>query len=136
MEACAWPRDHFWRSTMAPDLSWPTTWKVFLPMSIPATAMRDELCSWAWALLLLMQPPVQRHPLVGREHGRTISLGDLTCAPPLRCSKRMRCALRTGSLAASPLLQRGVRMRRREFIALVCGAAIANSPTANAQQSM
>jgi putative tryptophan/tyrosine transport system substrate-binding protein len=26
-------------------------------------------------------------------------------------------------------------MRRREFIALVCGAAIANSPTANAQQS-
>src|SRR5262249_10664914 len=41
---------------------------------------------------------------------------------PLRCSKLMRCGLRTGNLASSSLLQGG-SMRRREFIALVGGGA-------------
>src|SRR5262249_17052065 len=48
--------DHFWRRTIAPDLSWPTTWKVFLAMSMsmPTTAIHDWLvllgmgCSYRW----------------------------------------------------------------------------------------
>src|SRR5712691_309513 len=34
-----WPRDHFCRSTIAPRLSRPTTWKEFLPISMPITAI-------------------------------------------------------------------------------------------------
>src|SRR6478736_9675423 len=37
--ASTWPRDHFCRSTMAPRLSRPMTWKEFLPISMPATAI-------------------------------------------------------------------------------------------------
>src|SRR6476620_10365069 len=32
-----WLRDHFWRNTMPPHTSKPTTWNQFLPMSIPIT---------------------------------------------------------------------------------------------------
>jgi hypothetical protein len=37
--ASNWPRDHFCRSTMAPRVSWPTTWNEFLPISMPITAI-------------------------------------------------------------------------------------------------
>src|SRR5215813_10348950 len=33
------PRDHFCRSTIAPRPSRPTTWNVFLPISIPITVV-------------------------------------------------------------------------------------------------
>src|SRR6476660_6350005 len=51
--ASAWPRDHFWRNTMAPRSSWPTMWKEFLPISIPTTAIAaftvwDMACSLSW----------------------------------------------------------------------------------------
>ena len=36
--ASTWPRDHFWRSTIAPRLSRPTMWNEFLPISMPMTA--------------------------------------------------------------------------------------------------
>src|SRR5262249_39426350 len=35
--ASTWLRDHFWRSTMLPRQSKPTTWNEFLPISIPIT---------------------------------------------------------------------------------------------------
>src|ERR1700737_2023697 len=78
--ASTWPRDHFCRSTIAPRSSSPMTWNKFLPMSIPivATVAVDLL-----DMAVLLGNPVQRHSLVGREHGRTIPLAD-------ECSVRMR----------------------------------------------
>src|SRR5262245_52230968 len=75
-----WPRDHFWRRTIAPLRSRPTTWKEFLPMSIPITAI------WVFdvlgmGVLLCDAAPVQRQPLAGREHGRTIPLADMLDRP-------------------------------------------------------
>src|SRR5580692_2537445 len=54
--ASTWPRDHFCRSTMAPRLSRPMTWKEFLPISMPATAIavlsfEDIACSLSLAPL-------------------------------------------------------------------------------------
>jgi hypothetical protein len=51
-------------------------WNEFLPMSMPITAI------WALAVLgmgvlLDYAAPVQRQPLAGQEHGRTIPLRDL-----------------------------------------------------------
>ena len=40
------PRDHPWRKTMAPSLSRPTTWKKFLPMSMPITAIVGTDYRW------------------------------------------------------------------------------------------
>src|SRR6516165_7209314 len=34
-----WLRDHFWRNTMPPRTSKPTTWNEFLPISIPITVI-------------------------------------------------------------------------------------------------
>src|SRR6202035_4796231 len=71
--ASTWPRDHFCRSTMAPRLSRPMTWKEFLPISMPATAIavlrfEDIAC------------PLSLAPLASvtcwQEHGRTIPLAD------------------------------------------------------------
>src|ERR1700688_2473295 len=69
--ASTWPREHFCRSTIAPRSSSPITWNEFLPMSIPivATVAVDLL-----DMAVLLGNPVQRHSLVGREHGRTIPL--------------------------------------------------------------
>jgi hypothetical protein len=54
--ASTWPRDHFCRSTIAPCLSWPTTWNEFLPISMPITATALlSLCDMACSLTLL--PP-------------------------------------------------------------------------------
>src|SRR5262249_36701905 len=36
--ASTWPRDHFWRTTIAPGRSRPTTWNEFLPISMPIVA--------------------------------------------------------------------------------------------------
>src|SRR5580704_3673397 len=54
--ASTWPRDHFCRGTMAPRLSRPMTWKEFLPISMPATAIavlsfEDIACSLSLAPL-------------------------------------------------------------------------------------
>src|SRR5215510_15709834 len=74
--ASTWPRDHFCRSTIAPRLSWPTTWNEFLPISMPITAIArlswyDMACSWT------VLPPGQLRLLAGPEHGRTIPLADI-----------------------------------------------------------
>src|SRR6185436_2633786 len=74
--AATWPRDHFWRSTMAPRSSWPTMWNEFLPISMPTTAIAalsvwDMACSLSWAPL----PSFYRW--WGLEHGRTIPLTDI-----------------------------------------------------------
>src|SRR5262245_14184551 len=37
--ASTWLRDHFWRNTMPPRSSKPTTWNEFLPISIPITVI-------------------------------------------------------------------------------------------------
>src|SRR6266481_2346742 len=54
--ASTWPRDHFCRSTMAPRISWPTTWNEFLPISMPITTIAvlgvsDMACSLSLAPL-------------------------------------------------------------------------------------
>jgi hypothetical protein len=38
--ASTWRRESFWRRTIAPFLSRPTRWNVFLPMSMPIVARR------------------------------------------------------------------------------------------------
>src|SRR4029079_13327867 len=77
--AATWPRDHFWRSTMAPRSSWPTMWNEFLPISMPTTAIAalsvwDMACSLSWA----PPPSVYRwwgpgarpdHPISGHRRG-------------------------------------------------------------------
>src|SRR6516165_2316406 len=72
--ASSWPRDHFWRSTIAPRSSRPMMWNEFFPISMPivATAVLDLL---DMAVLLFITPS-QHHLLVGWEHGRTIPLAD------------------------------------------------------------
>src|SRR5215471_3190315 len=69
------PRDHFCRSTIAPRPSSPTTWKAFLPISIPTTAITllsfsDMACSFHLA------PFASLTAGSGQEHGRTIPLAD------------------------------------------------------------
>src|SRR4029453_9687672 len=44
-ELAAYPRDHFWRSTIAPRPSSPTMWNEFLPISMPIMAI--ALCAVA-----------------------------------------------------------------------------------------
>ncbi len=50
-----WLRDNFWRRTIAPILSRPMRWNVFLPMSMPIVRHASRLvvlggmgCSWCW----------------------------------------------------------------------------------------
>src|ERR1035437_617430 len=76
-----WPRDHFWRSTMAPRISRPTTWNEFLPISMPTTAIA---LSGFWGALLVFGAPSQLLTLVGQEHGRTIPLSDIGSDQNLR----------------------------------------------------
>src|ERR1700731_4133999 len=73
--ASTWPRDHFCRSTMAPRLSRPMTWKEFLPISMPATAIAVFEFR-RHSVLLVFGAPCQRNLLAGQEHGRTIPLAD------------------------------------------------------------
>src|SRR5258707_9981279 len=69
--ASTWPRDHFCRSTMAPRLSRPMTWKEFLPISMPATAI--AVLSFE-GIACVFGAPCQRNLLAGQEHGQTIPL--------------------------------------------------------------
>src|SRR5215469_4569195 len=74
--ASIWPRDHFYRSTIAPRRSRPTTWNEFLPISMPIVAMvAIDLLDIAVRRLTLA--PSQHHLPVGQEHGRTIPLADI-----------------------------------------------------------
>jgi hypothetical protein len=57
--ASTWPRDHFYRNTIAPRLSSPMTWNEFLPMSMPIVA--QLICL---DMAVLLRNPVQRHSLV------------------------------------------------------------------------
>src|SRR5215216_5555759 len=68
------PRDHFWRSAIAPRGSRPTTWKEFLPMPITAIVI---LHFSAMDLLLVFGAPRQLQSPAGQEHGRTIPLTDI-----------------------------------------------------------
>jgi hypothetical protein len=61
-------------------LPWPTTCTVFLPLSIPATAMTGGVVLLDMGVLLLMQPVSKCDPLVGREHVGTIPLTDVQCS--------------------------------------------------------
>src|SRR6476469_6492026 len=74
--ASAWPRDDFWRNTMAPRSSWPTMWKEFLPISIPTTAIA-AFSVWDMACSLSLAPLPSILLPAGREHGRAIPLTDI-----------------------------------------------------------
>src|SRR5271169_820623 len=63
---------------MAPRSSWPTTWKAFLPISIPTTAIA-ALSTFDMACSLSFGAPSQLKTLAGQEHGRTIPLSDMRC---------------------------------------------------------
>src|SRR6266478_1585319 len=54
--ASTWPRVHFWRTTIAPRRSRPTTWKEFLPMSMPIVAT-VEFALLDMAVLLVLGCP-------------------------------------------------------------------------------
>src|SRR5215831_13654577 len=86
--ASTWLRDHFWRTTIAPRRSRPTTWNEFLPISMPivATVAIDLL---DMAMLRLTIAPSQHHSPVGQEHGRTIPLADVSISD--RCVLEMLC---------------------------------------------
>src|ERR1700756_3012064 len=73
--ASTWPRDHFWRSTIAPRRSRPTTWNEFLPISMPIVAM-VAIDLFDMGALRLTLAPSQHHSPVGQEHGRTIPVAD------------------------------------------------------------
>ena len=66
----------FARSTMAPRALWPTTWNQFLAISIPITAIA-VLGVWHMATSTSLAP-LASLSLAGQEHGRTISLVDVT----------------------------------------------------------
>src|SRR5262249_34464656 len=72
--ASTWPRDHFWRNTIAPRSSSPTMWNEFLPISMPTTAI--AICDVAGMACSLVWAPLTSLSLVGQEHGRTIPLTD------------------------------------------------------------
>jgi hypothetical protein len=76
--ASAWPRVHFCRSAIAPRLSRPTTWKEFLPISMPTTAIA-VLSFFRLSMLLVFGAPCQRNLQAGQEHGRTIPLAGMDC---------------------------------------------------------
>src|SRR5262249_2627970 len=69
------PRDHFCRSTIAPRPSRPTTWNVFLPISIPITAV--TLISFSAMGVLLSLSASVSLSLIRQEHGRTIPLPEV-----------------------------------------------------------
>src|SRR5262249_51973849 len=83
------PRDHFCRSTIAPLPSRPTTWNVFLPISIPITAL-TPLRSSAMGVLLSLNASCQLiadsagarpdHPI--SDHAFEVRL--LLTVPPVR----------------------------------------------------
>src|SRR6478735_10485772 len=60
---------------MAPRSSWPTTWKEFLPISMPITAI--AVCAVAGMACSLSWAPLASLSLAGQEHGRTIPLTDI-----------------------------------------------------------
>jgi hypothetical protein len=80
-----WPRDHFCPRTMAPLPSWPTTWKEFLPISMPRWRSQC-LLSWAWGAPFDAAPKPAwladgagarpDHPINRHRRG-----GSLVCAP-------------------------------------------------------
>src|SRR5215467_111854 len=81
--ASTWLRDHFWRNTMPPRSSKPTTWNEFLPISIPITVI-VLLRLWDMGCSLSLAPLARfvagragarpDHPISGHER-----------APLLRC---------------------------------------------------
>src|SRR5262249_15935740 len=77
-----WDRDSRSRSTMAPRLSRPTRWKVFLPMSTPSVAMAVDL---ALAMRIMGWAPCSCSPLSREdgERGRTIPLADVVNQTPV-----------------------------------------------------
>jgi len=84
-----WPRDHFYRSTIAPRRSRPTTWNEFLPISMPTvTIVAIDLLDTA--VLRLTLAPSQHHSPVGQEHGRTIPLPDFESSNELQLSEPQR----------------------------------------------
>ena len=70
------PRDHFWRSTMAPRSSWPTMWNEFLPISMSMTATAvwavwDMACFLSWAPLASFSCWGRTIPISGHQSRRT-----------------------------------------------------------------
>src|SRR6516225_11389230 len=70
-----WLRDHFWRNTMPPRTSKPTTWNEFLPISIPITVI-VLLSLWDMGAPCLWRP-LPDSWRAGQEHGRTIPLAEI-----------------------------------------------------------
>src|ERR687897_3167150 len=68
-----WPRESFWRRTMAPRASRPIRWKLFLPMSIPRVAMGGSGALGMAQILVLGAPD---EGCAGK-HGRSIPLADI-----------------------------------------------------------
>ena len=77
-----WLRDNFWRRTMAPILSRPMRWNVFLPMSMPIVGQALRLVvlsgmgrSWCWQPRATFAAGLGRstavHPINGRLEKRT-----------------------------------------------------------------
>src|SRR5215472_10573264 len=94
--ASTWPRDHLCLRTIVPRWSRPTTWNVFLPMSMPIVAT-GEFDLLDMVVLLRFIAPSKHHSLEGREHGRTIPLAVLLRITEKRLvrarPRRWRCAL-------------------------------------------
>src|SRR5215467_6142669 len=80
--ASTWLRDHFWRNTMPPRSSKPTTWNEFLPISIPITVI-VLLSLWDMGCSLSLAPLARfvaggagarpDHPISGQPNAQTAS---------------------------------------------------------------
>ena len=75
-----WSRDHFCPQHDGAACIVPTTWNQFLAISIPITAIA-VLGVWHMATSTSLAP-LASLSLAGQEHGRTISLVDVTVSQP------------------------------------------------------
>ena len=74
-QASTWRRDNFWRRAMAPILSKPMRWNVFLPMSMPIVANGFKAGGLAWhGMFLVLAAPCHLRRWAGQEHGGSIPL--------------------------------------------------------------